>query len=111
MLDAKREIETANRRIGEIGQDIARLEATTGDAFTMTVLGQNHTERKEAGRALRKEILTLVQLNHEGEVHIATIGGFDLIYEGERFGRGTITTTRPCSSAQARTTRSIWRLR
>jgi hypothetical protein len=35
-----------------------------------------------------KEILTLLQLQHEGEVHLATIGGFDLVYEGERFGKG-----------------------
>ena len=54
----------------------------------MTVLGKVHAERKEAGRALMKEILTLLQLQHEGEVHLATIGGFDLVYEGERFGKG-----------------------
>ncbi|SEI19441.1 hypothetical protein SAMN05216228_104628 [Rhizobium tibeticum] len=54
----------------------------------MTVLGKNQTERKEAGRALMKEILTLLQLQHEGEVHLATIGGFDLVYEGERIGKG-----------------------
>ncbi len=54
----------------------------------MTVFGKVHAERKEAGRALMKEILTLLQLQHEGEVHLATIGGFDLVYEGERFGKG-----------------------
>jgi hypothetical protein len=54
----------------------------------MMVLGQKQTERKEAGRALMKEILTLLQLQQEGEVHLATIGGFDLVYEGERFGKG-----------------------
>jgi hypothetical protein len=54
----------------------------------MTVMGKPYTERKDAGRALMKEILTLVQLGQEGEVHIASIGGFDLTYEGERFGRG-----------------------
>ncbi len=88
MRDAQREIEVSIRRIGEIGEDIARLQPTTGDAFTMTVLGQNHTERKEAGRALMKEILTLLQSQQEGEMHLATIGGFDLVYEGERFGKG-----------------------
>lgn len=88
MRDAEREIEVSNRRIGEIGEDIARLRPTNGGAFTMKVLGQNHTERKEAGRALMKEILTLLQLQQEGEVHLATIGGFDLVYEGERFGKG-----------------------
>ena len=85
--DAEREIETATRRIAEIGQDIERLVPTGGDAFTMTVTGQPHRERKDAGRALMKEILTLVQLQQEGEVHIASIGGFDLVYVGEKFGR------------------------
>ena len=88
MRDAEREIEVSTRRIDEISQDIARLQSTTGEAFTMTVLGKEHAERKEAGRALMKEILTLLQRQHEGEVHLATIGGFDLVYEGERFGKG-----------------------
>jgi hypothetical protein len=88
MRDAEREIETSTRRISEIGEDIQRLRPTTGDAFAMTVLGQDHIERKEAGRVLMKEILTLLQLQQEGEVHLATIGGFDLLYEGERFGKG-----------------------
>jgi hypothetical protein len=34
-----------------------------------------------------KEILTLVQLQQEGDSTIAAIGGFDLEYSGERFGR------------------------
>jgi hypothetical protein len=88
MRDAEREIETATRRIGEIGRDIVRLKPTGGDAFTMMVLGHEYAERKEAGRALMKEILTLLQLQQDGEVHLATIGGFDLVYEGERFGKG-----------------------
>ena len=88
MRDAEREIEVSKRRISEIGQDIARLQSTTGEAFTMTVLRKEHAERKEAGRVLMKEILTLLQLQQEGEVHLATIGGFDLVFEGERFGKG-----------------------
>ncbi|PZU74754.1 MAG: lactate dehydrogenase [Rhizobium sp.] len=85
--DAKRDIETATRRIAEIGEDLIRLIPTAADSFTMTVLGEVHDERKEAGRALMREILTLVQLRQHGEVHLASIGGFDLIYEGERFGK------------------------
>jgi hypothetical protein len=54
----------------------------------MTVTGKPYTERKEAGRALMKEILTLVQLQQQGEVYIARIGGFDLVYFAEKFGRG-----------------------
>lgn len=88
MHDAEREIATATRRIDEIGQDIERVVLTSGESFTMTVTGKPFTERKDAGRALMKEILTLVQLQQQGEVHIATIGGFDLVYAGETFGRG-----------------------
>jgi hypothetical protein len=85
--DAEREIEYSTRRIAEIGQDIARLVPTTSEAFAMIVTGKTYGERKEAGRALMKEILTLVQLQQEGETVIASIGGFDLEYAGERFGR------------------------
>jgi hypothetical protein len=35
-----------------------------------------------------KEILTLLQLQKEGEVHLAAVGGFDLADEGERFKKG-----------------------
>nr|WP_236771998.1 lactate dehydrogenase [Agrobacterium tumefaciens] len=85
--DAERYVESATRRIAEIGQDIERLVPTSGDAFSMTVMGKVYAERKEAGRALMKEILTQVQLQRQGEKVIASIGGFDLKYGGERFGR------------------------
>jgi len=84
--DAEREIDLSARRIGEIGEDIARLVPTGGDAFTMTVKDKQYAERKPAGRALMQEILTLVQLQHEHEMVIASIGGFDVTFEGERFG-------------------------
>ena len=85
--EAERDIEYSTRRIAEIGRDIELLVPTDGDAFTMTVADKVYTERKEAGRALMKEILTLVQLQRQGESVIASIGGFDLEYEGERFGK------------------------
>ncbi len=85
--DAERDIESSMRRIAEVGQDIERLIPTAGDAFSMTVMGKVYAERKEAGRALVKEILTQVQLQRQGETVIASIGGFDLEYDGERFGR------------------------
>ncbi|WP_210204681.1 hypothetical protein, partial [Agrobacterium pusense] len=65
-----------------------RLEPTSGGTFTMSVGGKAQTERKEAGRALMKEILTLIQNQQEGQVQLATIGGFHLVYEGERFAKG-----------------------
>ncbi|AGS24566.1 P-loop NTPase domain-containing protein (plasmid) [Rhizobium etli bv. mimosae str. Mim1] len=86
--DAERDIELSIRRIGEIARDIERLIPTAGDAFMMVVKGETYEERKLAGRALMKEILTLVQLQQEVDVAIASIGGFDLIYSGERFSKG-----------------------
>ncbi|MGO6949604.1 helicase-related protein [Rhizobium johnstonii] len=85
--DAERDIEFSGRRIGDVGKDIDRLVPTAGDAFTMQIGSAELDERKLAGRALMKEILTLVQLQQENEVIIATIGGFDLAYHGERFGK------------------------
>lgn len=85
--DAERDIELSTRRVREIGQDIERRTPTMGDAFEMAVTGETYGERKLAGRALLKEILTLVQLQQEGDVVVASIGGFDVEYSGERFGR------------------------
>ncbi|RWA78231.1 N-6 DNA methylase [Mesorhizobium sp.] len=85
--DAERDIEYSTRRIGEIGQDLERLVPTAGEAFRMAVGDETFAERKVAGRALMKEILTLVQLQHAGDTVIATIGGFELEYSGERFGQ------------------------
>lgn len=91
--DAEHEIDLLTRRIGEIGQDIERLVPTHGDDFRMTVAGDAFAERKFAGRALMKEILTLVQLQHDGEQDIASIGGFDLAFAGERSGRDSLYYT------------------
>jgi N12 class adenine-specific DNA methylase/adenine-specific DNA methylase len=88
--DAERDIAHATRRVSEIGHDIARLVPTAGEAFTMTVNGTPFSERKAAGRALMKEILTLVQNQHEGETVLASIGGFDLLHDGERSDRGEV---------------------
>lgn len=88
IVDAERDIEYATRRIAEIGQDIAHRVPTAGDTFRMTVAGQSFDERKLAGRALVKEILTLIQMQKRGSSVIAEIGGFDLVFEGQAYGRG-----------------------
>ncbi|TCA42236.1 lactate dehydrogenase, partial [Rhizobium pisi] len=85
--DAERDIEFSGRRIEDVGKDIDRSVPTAGDAFSIQVGSEDFDERKLAGRALMKEILTLVQLQQQKEVIIATIGGFDLAYHGERFGK------------------------
>ncbi len=85
--DAERDIEFSSRRIEDVGKDIEQLVPTSGDAFVMQVGEDTFDERKLAGRAVMKEILTLVQLQQEKEVIIATIGGFHVAYHGERFGK------------------------
>ena len=94
--DAEREIERATRRISEIGQDIERFVPTAGEAFAMTVMGSAFAERKLAGRALMQEVLALLQLQHEKETVIASIGGFDLVFVGQRLGRDGHQLGRPC---------------
>jgi hypothetical protein len=84
--NAERDIEHDTRRIAEVGKDIERRVPTTGEAFAMTVGGHSFTERKPAGRALMKEIMTLVHLREEDETTLAAIGGFDLVFSGQRFG-------------------------
>ena len=66
---------------------LERLVPTQGDAFRIEVKGKTFTERKLAGRALMTEILTLVQLRQEEAQVIASIGGFDLEFEGKRVAR------------------------
>lgn len=85
--DAERDIEVSTRRIEDTQKDIERLISTFGDAFVMDVGGAAFNERKLAGRALMREILTLVQVQQAGETTLAAIGGFDLVFIGERFGK------------------------
>jgi N12 class adenine-specific DNA methylase/adenine-specific DNA methylase len=85
--DATKDIELSTRRIEGIGKDIERLVPTQGDAFKMQVNGKSLDTRKLAGRALMTEILTLVQLRQEETHIIASIGGFDLEFEGKRVAR------------------------
>jgi N12 class adenine-specific DNA methylase/adenine-specific DNA methylase len=85
--DATKEIELSRRRIEGIGKDIERLVPTHGDAFRMDVNGNNFETRKLAGSALMTEILTLVQLRQEEAGVIASVGGFDLEFEGKRVAR------------------------
>ena len=85
--DAAKEIELSTKRIDGIGKDLELLVPTQGDAFRIEVKGKTFTERKLAGRALMTEILTLVQLRQEEAQVIASIGGFDLEFEGKRVAR------------------------
>lgn len=68
----------AEKRIGEIEQDIARRIPTRGDAFRMEVDGRRFVERKDAGAALLKTIRAKQFDGARGEWRIANIGGFDL---------------------------------
>jgi N12 class adenine-specific DNA methylase/adenine-specific DNA methylase len=77
----------AQKRIAGITKDIAQHVPTTGDRFAMVVIGKRYDERKTAGRALMTEILTRVQLRHEGQFKLGSIAGFDIMFTGKRHGR------------------------
>ena len=53
----------------------------------MRVGAKDFFERKPAGQALMKEILRLVQLQEEDEAILGAIGGFPMVFHGERFGK------------------------
>jgi hypothetical protein len=87
--DAESEIAAAGRRIGAIGQDIARRVPTRGDLFAMTVDGASYTERPKAGGALLTLLRNLDLRGQSGEWTVARIGGFDVVATRHRFpGRG-----------------------
>jgi N12 class adenine-specific DNA methylase len=73
---ATRAIATAERRIGEIEQDIAIRTPTKGDLFTMEVNGRGYTERTKAGAALLTLLRNLDVEQKAGDWVLATIGGF-----------------------------------
>ena len=85
--DATRDIEYGKKRMEDIGTDCERVVPTHGDAFFMEIKGKFFKERKAAGRALMTEILTLVQIRQDKQHIIASIGGFDLEFEGEHIAR------------------------
>ena len=75
---ARTGIRTAERRIEEIGQDLALRQPTRGELFAMTVDGASHTERAKAGSALLKLLRNLDVRGQDGEWEVGRIGGFAL---------------------------------
>jgi N12 class adenine-specific DNA methylase/adenine-specific DNA methylase len=84
---AEHDKDHAAERIAGITKDIAQYVPTTGDRYAMIVNGNRYDERKAAGRALMTEILTRVQLRHEGQSTLGSIAGFDVIFTAQRHGR------------------------
>ena len=87
LRDAEATAEHSTRRLVEVAEDLSRRHPTAGDAFRMLVTGTLHQDRRTGGQALMKEVLTLVQLQHEGQRVIGAIGGFDIVFSGRTFGR------------------------
>ena len=71
-------IRSAERRIEEIGQDLALRQPTRGELFAMTVDGASYTERCKAGSALLKLLRNLDVRGQEGEWEVGRVGGFAL---------------------------------
>lgn len=73
-------------------KDIARRRPTSGDRFECTIDNpngrQNYTERPDAGSVLCTELVTLAHMNFVGEKNIASIGGFDLVFNGGQHRSG-----------------------
>jgi hypothetical protein len=65
LRDAERDIEYSTRRIGELGKDLDAPRSDCRRRLPHARRRQGFAERKLAGRALMKEILTLVQLQQK----------------------------------------------
>jgi N12 class adenine-specific DNA methylase/SAM-dependent methyltransferase len=76
LATATRAIATAERRVAEIEQDIAKRTSTRGDLFSMEVNGRRYTERSKAGAALLNLLRNLDVEQKPGDWVLASLGGF-----------------------------------
>ena len=73
---AARAVETAERCVTNIEQDIATRTPTRGDLFSMEVNGRRFTERSKAGGALLNLLRNLDVEQKPGDWILASLGGF-----------------------------------
>jgi hypothetical protein len=76
--DATREQTHAEARIRAITADLARRQATRGDAFVIEIEGRTLTQRKAAGAVLLRKIRLAARERLHRSWTIGRIGGFDL---------------------------------
>jgi N12 class adenine-specific DNA methylase len=76
--DAMRDQYYAEARVRAITADLARRQATRGDAFVIEIEGRTITQRKAAGAALLTKIRLAVRERIRRTWTVGRIGGFDL---------------------------------
>jgi len=84
---AAQEIEQSKLSIINTEKDLARRVSTAGDDFEMVVNGDHYSARKQAGQALLDLLNRYWSDRRVGDMTIATLGGFDIVYTGERRGK------------------------
>ena len=76
--DAMRDQSYAEARVRAITADLARRQATRGDAFVIEIEGRTLTQRKVAGAALLTKIRLAARERVRRRWTVGRIGGFDL---------------------------------
>jgi N12 class adenine-specific DNA methylase/adenine-specific DNA methylase len=84
---AERDLQAAQRRIEQIGEDLQRRTSTRGDAFAL-VLGDRRVEdRRTAGALLLSKVRLALRGREQGDLPLGWIGGFELVCSAGRTWR------------------------
>jgi hypothetical protein len=84
---AERDLQAAQRRIEQIGEDLQRRTSTRGDAFAL-VLGDRRVEdRRTAGALLLSKVRLALRGREQGDLPLGSIGGFELVCSAGRTWR------------------------
>src|SRR4051795_11526997 len=82
IANAQGEIETARRRVEQIGRDLKQRVPTRGDAFVLHAKdGRQIDDRRTAGAHLLTRGRLIEKSRTEGKVSLGTLGGFELACE------------------------------
>jgi N12 class adenine-specific DNA methylase len=88
-------IDALSRKSADIDTAIARRQDTRGDAFVMTVDGQGHHKRADAGQHLKDKLtheVTEMDGLRERAAHLGSFSGFPIVAKAERsMGKTTVT--------------------
>ena len=72
------DLQSARRRIEQIGEDLRQLVSTRGDAFVLHWGGKRIEDRRTAGALLLSKVRMLARAQVADELDLGTLGGFGL---------------------------------
>jgi len=79
--EAQHEIETAQRRVEQIGRDLEQRVPTRGDAFLLVAGERRIEDRHAAGAFLLNKVRLIEKSRAETDIRLGALGGFELACE------------------------------